>query len=309
MKWQGRQGSQNIEDRRGQSSGGGFFPKSSGGGKRGPSRQQGGMGIVGIIFMLFVAYQCGIDPSAMLGGSPGIGANSGTNSPIQETTAGDNPSDQLGQFVSVVLKETEDVWSQIFPREYNRQYPKPRLVLFSGQTSSGCGAASSQTGPFYCPADQKVYIDLSFYDQLRTRFRAGGDFAMAYVIAHEVGHHIQRQLGYIDIVNRVRQTRSQTEANQANVRLELQADYLAGVWAHYTDRYTGILEEGDIDEALTAAAAIGDDNIQRQTQGYVVEESFTHGSSEQRVRYFREGYRTGDASKSTLDQFFQAREL
>ncbi|MEM6394792.1 MAG: neutral zinc metallopeptidase [Bacteroidota bacterium] len=304
MRWQGRQGSQNVEDRRGQrSGGGGLFP---GGGS--PRGRQGGMGIIGIVVMLFIAYQCGIDPSSMLGGS-GIGANSGSNTQIQETTAGDTPSDQMGQFVSVVLKETEDVWSQVFPREYNRQYPKPKLVLFSGRTTSACGAASSQTGPFYCPADQKVYIDLSFYDQLRSRFKAPGDFAMAYVIAHEVGHHIQKQLGYIDVVNRVRRTRSEVEANDASVRLELQADYLAGVWAHYTDRYTDILEEGDIQEALTAAAAIGDDNIQRQTQGYVVEESFTHGSSEQRVRYFREGYRTGDASKATLDQFFKVREL
>ncbi|MEM7574558.1 MAG: neutral zinc metallopeptidase [Bacteroidota bacterium] len=303
MRWQGRQGSSNVEDRRGQKGSGGMF-----GGGRGkmPSRQSGGMGIIGIILLFLIANQCGFDPSSLMG----VGANSGTSTPVQETTAGDNPTDQMGQFVSVVLKETEDVWNQIFPREFNARYPAPVLVLFSDRTTSGCGAASSQTGPFYCPADQKVYIDLSFYDQLRTRFRAPGDFAMAYVIAHEVGHHIQNQLGYTTIVNNVRRRGNQSETNDASVRLELQADYLAGVWAHYADRYGGdLIEDGDIQEALTAAAAIGDDNIQRQTQGYVVEDSFTHGSSEQRVRYFSAGYRTGDASKATLDQFFQAREL
>ena len=244
MRWQGRQGSSNVEDRRGQK-GGGMFGGSKGGGRM-PSRRSGGMGIIGIILLFLIANQCGFDPSSLMG----VGSNSGTTTPVQETTAGDKPTDQMGQFVSVVLKETEDVWSQLFPREYGSRYPAPVLVLFSGRTSSGCGAASSQTGPFYCPADQKVYIDLSFYDQLRTRFRAPGDFAMAYVIAHEVAHHIQNQLGYTTIVSNVRRRGSQIEANDASVRLELQADYLAGVWAHYADRYAGdLIEDGDIDES------------------------------------------------------------
>ncbi|MEM9931098.1 MAG: neutral zinc metallopeptidase [Bacteroidota bacterium] len=185
----------------------------------------------------------------------------------------------------------------------------PILVVFEDKVSSACGYASAASGPFYCPADNKVYIDLSFADLLRRRFRAPGDFALAYVVAHEVGHHIQNQLGYSQQVSQVRRRGSEKQANAASVRLELQADYLAGVWAHYADRYSDLLEDGDIREALVAASAIGDDAIQKQSQGYVVPDSFTHGTSEQRVRYFTAGYKSGDGSKEALDYFFTAREL
>jgi predicted metalloprotease len=191
-----------------------------------------------------------------------------------------------------VLASTEDVWTDIF-RPSGRQYRKPTLVLFSGQVSSSCGRAGAAVGPFYCPGDEKLYLDLSFFDELRTRFRAPGDFAAAYVIAHEVGHHIQRLLGTMDKVDAARGRLSEEEANQISVRLELQADFFAGVWAHYAQQKE-LLEQGDIEEALGAASAVGDDRLQRETQGYVVPDSFTHGTSEQRSRWFRKGLETGD---------------
>lgn len=294
MRWQGRKGSGNIEDRRG---------SSSGGGSRGVGRTAGGLGI-GTIVLIILGLLFGFDPSGLIGLTGGEGGGTTTSAPTTGQT-GTQPNDELGQFVSVVLAETEDTWNRVFQQQLGRDYQEPTLVLFSGQTRSACGAASSASGPFYCPADGKVYIDLSFYQQLRDRFQAPGDFAMAYVIAHEVGHHIQKLLGITDEMQRQRSRLSQAEYNELSVRLELQADYLAGVWAHHTSK-KNLLDEGDIQEALTAAAAIGDDRLQKQAQGYVVPESFTHGTSEQRMRWFRKGYQSG-----TLDggDTFSAREL
>jgi predicted metalloprotease len=212
--------------------------------------------------------------------------------------------DQEAQFVSVVLKDLEDTWQQILAKE-GKDYPKPTLVLFSGVTPSGCGNASASTGPFYCPADQKLYIDLSFYDDLKERFGAPGDFAMAYVVAHEVGHHIQYLLGISDKVQRLRSRLSEEEYNQYSVRLELQADFFAGVWAHY-EKGKGYLEANDIEEALNAANAIGDDRLQKEAQGYVVPESFTHGTSAQRMYWFKKGFDTGDINQGDT---FNATEL
>lgn len=295
MRWQGRKGSSNVDDRRG----GG----SSGGGRK----AAGGIGI-GSIIVIILAMIFGFNPSTLLNilGDGGTAISAPTQQP---SSAVSQPSDQMGQFVSVVLKETEDTWNKLFRENYGAKYREPILVLYSGQVQSACGFGSAATGPFYCPADQKVYIDLSFADQLRTRFKAPGEFAMAYVVAHEVGHHVQNLLGYSGQVQQARGRVSKTESNALSVRLELQADYLAGVWAHYADRSAGILEPGDIESALKAAHAIGDDNIQKQAQGYVVPDSFTHGSSEQRMRAFSAGYKTGDGSKQALDYFFQAKDL
>ncbi|HOS99676.1 MAG TPA: neutral zinc metallopeptidase, partial [Acidobacteriota bacterium] len=211
--------------------------------------------------------------------------------------AATNPEeDKLAEFVSVVLASTEDVWVDQFQRE-GMAYQVPKLVLFTGQVQSACGMAGSATGPFYCPADQKVYIDLQFYQDLQNRFGAPGDFAQAYVIAHEIGHHVQNQLGILEKVHEAQQRVSKEQANQLSVRLELQADFLAGVWAHHTQKMRGMLESGDLEEAINAAAAIGDDRLQQAGQGYVVPDSFTHGTSEQRARWFRLGYETGDMNR------------
>ena len=200
----------------------------------------------------------------------------------------------MKQFVAVVLADNEDVWGKLFPRYFQSRYVPPTLVLFTGQVNSACGFASAAVGPFYCPLDKKVYIDLAFYEDLRDRFGAPGDFAQAYVIAHEIGHHVQNQLGISDKVQALRERLSKRDANTLSVRMELQADFLAGVWAHHVARYAGIVDEEDIREAVNAAAAIGDDRIQKQSQGYVVPDAFTHGSSEQRVRWFLAGLKSGD---------------
>ena len=290
MRLDGRQSSKNIDDRRGRRGGMGRGTKAA-----------GGLGLGGLIIAIVVMLLGG-DPSQFVGLADGGGAATAPSGP---STGGlVDESDPNARIVGITLAETETVWKQLFPQEYNRRYPEPTLVLFSGQDRSACGFASAATGPFYCPADQQVYIDLSFADLLRKRFRAPGDFALAYVVAHEVGHHIQNQLGYSQQVSQARRRLSEKDANGMSVRLELQADYLAGVWAHYADRDSGLLSEGDIKEALTAASAIGDDNIQKQSQGYVVPDSFTHGSSEQRVKAFYAGYESGDASKNALDYFF-----
>ncbi len=202
--------------------------------------------------------------------------------------------EKLGEFVKKVLGSTEDVWDELLPKEYNKKYVRPTLVLFSGRTESACGSANAAVGPFYCPADQKVYIDLAFYKELQDRFKAPGDFAQAYVIAHEIGHHIQNQLGQTEKVHRLQGRVSKAEYNQASVRLELQADFYAGVWAHHAQKKKGILDAGDIREGLRCASAIGDDTLQQEAQGYVRPESFTHGSSEQRMRWFEKGLKTGD---------------
>lgn len=212
---------------------------------------------------------------------------------------GDGEADETKQFISVVLADTEDVWHQQF-RLLGRQYREPQLVLFSGHVRSACGMADAAVGPFYCPADDKIYLDTEFFRALELRFGAPGDFAQAYVIAHEVGHHVQNQLGWSDRVQAARRGLSPSEANKLSVRLELQADYLAGVWAHHAHRAKQILEQGDIEEGLRAASAIGDDRLQRRSQGYVVPDSFTHGSSAQRARWFRRGLETGDLADAEL---------
>ena len=284
MLWRGQRESENVEDERGSGRGGG--------------RIAVGGGIGGLI--LVVAY-------LLLGGDPQALLEMAQQSPPAQTSQVDSnaPRDEMSQFVSVVLADTEDAWHEIF-RQLGREYQDPKLVLFSQQTRTGCGFASSASGPFYCPEDRRVYIDLSFYQQLQNRFGAPGDFAEAYVIAHEVGHHVQNLLGITDRVMSARGRASQREFNQLSVRLELQADFLAGVWAHYADRTKHIVEAGDIDEALRAASAVGDDNLQRQTQGRVVPDSFTHGTSAQRVHWFRKGYETGDINQGDT---FGAAEL
>jgi predicted metalloprotease len=279
MLWQGRKGSDNVEDRRGVSGG----------------QVAVGGGILGVIALVL---------NLLLGGD---GSNTQLPLPNQGqpmSTEQKAAQDQEAQFVSVVLKDLEDTWQQILAKE-GKDYPKPTLVLFSGVTPSGCGNASASTGPFYCPADQKLYIDLSFYDDLKERFGAPGDFAMAYVVAHEVGHHIQYLLGISDKVQRLRSRLSEEEYNQYSVRLELQADFFAGVWAHY-EKGKGYLEANDIEEALNAANAIGDDRLQKEAQGYVVPESFTHGTSAQRMYWFKKGFDTGDINQGDT---FNATEL
>jgi hypothetical protein len=269
MLWQGRRGSSNVEDRRGISGG----------------QVAVGGGILGVIALVLNFLLGGGDVSQLPQQLPG------QTTPVSaEQQAAD---DQRAEFVKVVLAETEDVWNTIF-RQNGSNYVEPVLVLFRDGTQSACGSASSAMGPFYCPGDQKVYIDLSFYQDLQDRFQAPGDFAMAYVIAHEVGHHVQNLLGTSDKVHQLRQQVSEEEYNKYSVMLELQADFFAGVWAHHTQKMKNILEAGDIEEALSAANAIGDDRLQKQSQGYVVPESFTHGTSQQRMYWFKKGYETGD---------------
>jgi predicted metalloprotease len=278
MLWQGRRESSNVDDRRG-IGGGGIAV---------------GGGILGVI-ALVINY--------LLGGSGDTQLPlPNQNQPIsaEEKAA----QDEEARFVKVVLADTEDIWTQLMSKA-GRSYPKPTLVLFSGATPSGCGHASSASGPFYCPGDQQVYIDLTFYNELKDRFHASGDFAMAYVIAHEVGHHIQKLLGISDKVDRLRQQLSEEEFNKYSVRLELQADFFAGVWAHY-EQGKGYLEQGDINEALNAANAIGDDRLQKESQGYVVPESFTHGTSAQRMYWFKKGFDSGDINQGDT---FSATEL
>lgn len=293
MRWQGRRKSSNVEDRRG---------------GRSTARKVGGGFGIGTILIVIFALIMGQNPADLLqvfsgGGGVATAPTESTNGPV---TTGNAAEDQLAEFVSVVLADTEDVWSELFPKELGRQYKKPTLVLFSGETVSACGRASAGTGPFYCPGDQKLYIDLSFYQTLKNRFKAPGDFAMAYVLAHEVAHHVQYLLGITGELDRQRGRVSKAQYNDLSVRLELQADFLAGVWAHHGQKKRKFLEEGDIEEALRAAGAVGDDNIQMQSQGYVVPESFTHGTTEQRQRWFAKGFKTGDLNQGDT---FQARSL
>lgn len=296
MKWRGRRQSSNIEDRRGQSSGG--FGGSYGGGQRmripvGRVRGGGIGGIVLIVVLFFGAMALGLDPIALLNGTvepsnSGSGYTQTTNPGPTRTQA----HDDMTRFVSVVVGDTETFWSKIFANN-GKTYVPPKVVLFSGTSPSGCGQANAATGPFYCPTDRKVYIDLSFYDALRQKFGAGGDFAEAYVLAHEIGHHIQNLTGVLPAFNKARLGMTKTEANAYSVRVELQADCYAGVWAHY-EGTKGYLDPGDIEEALNAASKIGDDTLQKQAQGYVVPDSFTHGTSAERVRWFRTGQQSGN---------------
>jgi len=272
MLWQGRRESGNVEDRRGMSTGGGLAI---------------GGGIIGAIFLVVKFLLTGGDPSQL---PQQIPQETQTLSPEQQAK-----DDERAHFVGVVLADTEDVWAEIF-KKMGRQYSEPTLVLFREATQSGCGFASAATGPFYCPSDNKLYVDLSFYQELQERFNAPGDFPMAYVVAHEVGHHIQTLLGISEKMSRLRQQLSEGEYNKYSVKMELQADFFAGVWAHY-EQNKNLLNVDDIEEAIAAASAIGDDRLQKQAQGYVVPESFTHGSSQQRVYWFKKGFQTGDINQ------------
>ena len=280
MRWEGRRQSTNVEDRRQLNAapvlvGGGLFS------------------IVLLIALLFL----GVDPQQIAAIAPILVPQPAQRPPADQPAGqpvGQPADDAMKQFVAVVLADNEDVWGKLFPRYFQSRYVPPTLVLFTGQVNSACGFASAAVGPFYCPLDKKVYIDLAFYEDLRDRFGAPGDFAQAYVIAHEIGHHVQNQLGISDKVQALRERLSKRDANTLSVRMELQADFLAGVWAHHVARYAGIVDEEDIREAVNAAAAIGDDRIQKQSQGYVVPDAFTHGSSEQRVRWFLAGLKSGN---------------
>lgn len=288
MQWRGRRQSDNIEDRRADG-GGGFssgrgFRIPVGGGGRG-----GGIGIGGLIFIVIVCFMLGINPLTLLSGGD-VDLGDGSSSQQQAQRAPQN--DEMTAFVRTVLAETEDTWNKIF-QQRGGQYEEPTLVLFSGRVESACGLASSASGPFYCPGDRKVYLDTEFFKQLSGQFGASGDFAEAYVVAHEVGHHVQNLIGVLPKFNQMRRTMSESDANRMSVRVELQADCFAGVWGKYTDQ-KGILETGDLEEALNAAEKIGDDTLQRRSQGYVVPDSFNHGTSAQRVKWFRTGFTSGN---------------
>ncbi|HEY4135072.1 MAG TPA: neutral zinc metallopeptidase [Alphaproteobacteria bacterium] len=303
MKWQNRRESDNVEDRRGAgggfgSGGGGFrIPVGMGGGRR----AGGGIGL--IIVVCLVGWALGINPLTLLTGGDFMPDGTQTSAPPSETAQAP-AGDEMSRFVRVVLAETEDSWSAIFA-EQGQSYSDPTLVLFSGSARSACGFASAASGPFYCPDDRKLYIDLAFYEELRRRFDAPGDFAQAYVIAHEVGHHVQNLIGILPKFAQRRQTLNEADANALSVRVELQADCFAGIWGRdAADK--GLLDEGDLNEALNAAAQIGDDAIQRRTQGYVVPESFNHGTSQQRGRWFKRGF---DSKSMAACDTFQASAL
>ncbi len=286
MRWEDFRASTNVEDRRGMGAGG-----------------AGGLGMGAMIILGLVGWALGIDPRILISGAEmatGGGQRYEQAAPRGREEApgprgqrGAPPQDQMGRFAAAILGNTEDIWKDILPKQVNKAYVPPKMVLFSGGTRSRCGSASSAMGPFYCPLDQTVYIDLSFFQEMQRKFRAGGDFAYAYVIAHEVGHHVENQLGLLARVQQRQQEVGRTEANQLSVRVELMADCLAGVWAHHSEQRYKALEEGDVEEAMAAAEAIGDDRLQKQSQGRVVPDSFTHGSSAQRVRWFMTGLKGG----------------
>jgi predicted metalloprotease len=278
MKWSGRRQSDNMEDRRGMSSGG----KTIIGG-----------GIIGVIILLLNLF--GGENAQML--TPILEQmNQGQNAPTEQRALTAQEIEE-GKFIKTILADNEDVWSKIF-QENNMQFKNPKLVLFTDGVETACGNATSASGPFYCPSDQKVYMDLAFFEELKTRFGAqGGDFATAYVIAHEIGHHVQTLLGTSNKMRKMQEGKSEAEANKLSVALELQADFYAGVWTHYNQKMNNFLEEGDIDEALSAAHAVGDDAIQAKIQGHIVPESFTHGTSAQRKAWFMKGYKSGDINQ------------
>ncbi len=284
MRWGDGRRSENVEDRRGIRVSRGFV----GGG-------------IGTIVLVLVALYLGVDPTFLLNQAPTVSVPP-TGAGREARPAEEN---RLAEFVSVVLADTEDTWNDLF-RQAGGQYREPKLVLFTEAVDSACGFAESAVGPFYCPRDEKVYIDLEFYRELRDRFRAPGDFAQAYVVAHEIGHHVQNLLGISARVQDARARAGQAEGNRLSVRLELQADCLAGVWAYHADRARNIIEEGDVEEALGAASAIGDDRLQKQARGFIVPDAFTHGTSEQRVRWFRRGLDSGEIGRCNT---FQAERL
>ncbi len=291
MRWEGNRESDNVEDRRG----------DGGGGGGGFSFGGGSLSIGGIIIALVVSWLFGINPMTLLSAVNGGGTVQQQQAPAHATPA----SDKEAKFMRVVLADTEDTWSALF-KQQGEQYVDPKLTLFTGHVGTACGAGQSATGPFYCPADQKIYIDLDFYRTMRERFRVSGEFAQAYVIAHEVGHHVQNLMGLSDRVHAAQQQAGETVANAMSVKLELQADCFAGVWAFHANRSRQILEQGDVDAALAAATAIGDDALQRQAQGYVVPDSFTHGTSAQRTRWFKRGLESGEIGQCNT---FETRQL
>ena len=271
MRWQSGRRSTNVEDRRGLGGAGG----------------KAGLGIGGVLVVIILAVIFKKDPTALLSQlNVQTGGGAGMSAPLSPE------QEQLKEFVEAVLADTEDVWSEQF-RQIGRDYPEPTLVLFNGRVESACGLASAAVGPFYCPGDNKVYLDLSFFNQLEQDLKSPGDFAQAYVIAHEIGHHVQNQLGIMEKVHSMRGRLSEEENNALSVRLELQADFYAGLWAHHAQKMRQVLEPGDIEEALRAATAIGDDALQKEAQGYVVPDSFTHGTTEQRLKWFKRGFDTG----------------
>jgi uncharacterized protein len=284
MRWEDYRQSENLEDRRG--GGGGEFAGLPGG--------RGGIGIGTMVVLGLLGWALGIDPRLLIGGAELIGGIGGRSAPTEEQrkSAGP-PQDEMGRFVSAVLAQNEDIWGKVLPQQANRRYVPPKLVLFSGVDRSGCGTAQAAMGPFYCPNDQRVYLDLSFFQEMQRKLGGGGDFAYAYVVGHEVGHHIQNLLGILPKVNELRQRVSERESNQLSVRTELQADCFAGVWA-YNIQAMDRIQPGDIDEALRSASAIGDDKLQQQGRGVVVPDSFTHGSSAQRTRWFNTGFKSGN---------------
>jgi uncharacterized protein len=285
MRWEGRRQSQNVEDRR----------------SAGQQALVGG-GLLTLLFMIVMMF-LGVDPMQLMQVAPQLGG------PAPAAKPGKPVNDEVSKFIKTVLADNEDVWSAIFPKAFGRRFAPTRLVMFTGRVQSACGIADAGAGPFYCPLDKTVYIDPVFYEELKRRFGAPGDFAQAYVIAHEIGHHIQNQLGLAERVQTMKERYMQqgdpTQANQMSVRMELQADYLAGVWARNMAQYAGVLDEQDIREAVNAAAAIGDDRIQKRAQGYVVPEAFTHGSSEQRVRWFLYGLKT-DTPEQVVERMNEA---
>jgi predicted metalloprotease len=279
MRWGDFRASDNVEDRRGM----GGVPGGA-----------GGLGMGAMIILGLIGWALGIDPRILISGAEmATGGRSGGYEQPQQSGKQGAPTDEAGRFAAAILGNTEDVWKTVLPAQANKQYQAPGMVLFSGQTRSGCGRAQSAMGPFYCPLDQKVYLDLSFFQEMQRRFRAGGDFAYAYVIAHEVGHHVENQLGILPRVQQRQQEVGEVERNQLSVRVELMADCLAGVWAFHSEQRFKSLEQGDIEEAIAAAQAIGDDRLQKQSQGTVVPDSFTHGSSAQRVRWLTTGLKSG----------------
>ncbi|POR48116.1 KPN_02809 family neutral zinc metallopeptidase [Bosea psychrotolerans] len=289
MQWEDYRQSENVEDRRG----GGTYAGLPGG--------RGGIGIGTMVVLGLVGWALGIDPRLLIGGAELIGGIGGRSAPTQETRKSSGPpSDEMGRFVSAVLAQNEDVWTKVLPQQANTRYQVPRLVLYSGVDRSGCGTAQAAMGPFYCPPDKKVYLDLSFFQEMQRKLGGGGDFAYAYVIGHEVGHHVQNLIGILPKANQLRERSSERDANAISVRIELQADCFAGVWANNIQAM-GRIDQSDVDEAMKTAAAIGDDKLQKASQGVVVPDSFTHGSSAQRTRWFTTGLRSG--SMQSCDTF------
>ena len=289
MRWDDYRQSENLEDRRG---GGGTFAGLPGG--------RGGLGLGTMVVLGLIGWALGIDPRLLIGGAEMIGGMTDRAPQQQTQRQSAPPRDEMGRFVSAVLAQNEDVWSKVLPQQANRRFEPPRLVLFSGVDRSGCGTAQAAMGPFYCPPDRRVYLDTSFFDEMRKRLGGGGDFAYAYVIGHEVGHHIQNLIGILPKANQLRERSSESDANAISVRIELQADCFSGVWANNVQSM-GRIEQGDIEQAMRTASAIGDDKLQQASRGTVVPDSFTHGSSAQRQRWFMTGFRTG--SMQACDTF------